>query len=274
MGFGQLARCAKNLDSTVEQEIRKRTWFACVTLDRTLSMTFGRPPNVLENRVKFDFPVPYSSINPEFGVDKLDEMGVSFFNSTISLYQVMSSVIELLYEQNMGHGVPSTASETVVCVFKLENELVQWQRISCRPGVLSATELPAAITKAVASAVRVPHNEDSDLVPATWWPVYNLRLRVVLTLRYNNLRILLHRPILASLLTDSVPDKTRTNGVSIIQQVGASSVQACTRSAKEVISIVSLIVHSKGPTRGLLGAWWFSLYYSEWWYNGPPQLHC
>lgn len=257
----------------LEQEIRKRTWFACVTLDRTLSMTFGRPPNVLENHVKFDLPVPYSSIDPESGVDKLDETGVSFFNSTISLYRVMSSIIELLYEQNLGHGMSMSASETVACVFKLENELVQWQRISCRPGVLPATELPAAITTAVASAVGVPSNEDDNLVPASWWPLYDLRLRVIITLRYNNLRILLHRPILTSLLMGAVADETRTDGVSIIQQVGASSVQACTRSAKEIISIISLIVHSEGPARGLLGAWWFSLYYSMWECNGSAECY-
>lgn len=36
--------------TALENEIRKRTWFGCILLDRVLSMTFGRPPcKLLDN---------------------------------------------------------------------------------------------------------------------------------------------------------------------------------------------------------------------------------
>ncbi|KAJ5921542.1 transcriptional regulatory protein GAL4 [Penicillium verhagenii] len=43
--------------SPVESEIRKRTWFGCILLDRTLSMTFGRPCTIPETYVKLEMPV-------------------------------------------------------------------------------------------------------------------------------------------------------------------------------------------------------------------------
>jgi hypothetical protein len=247
----------------LEQEIRKRTWFACITLDRTLSMTFGRPPTIPESHVRLALPIPYYSIGSVSGLDRLDEMSVSFFNSTITLYRVMSSIIDVLYEQNLGCGASTSAVEIVARVFKLENDLDQWQRTLCSPALITANNLAGAIVDAETPITATLSNEHSDTIPPSWWPVYELRLRIVITLRYNNLRILLHRPILTSLLTNAENGKASNDDMCIIRQVGPSSVNICMRSAKEVISIVSTLVHSKGPARGLLGAWWFTLYYSE-----------
>jgi hypothetical protein len=248
----------------LEQEIRKRTWYGCIVLDRTLSMTFGRPPTIPESQVKLELPVPYSSLTPGSNGNGLEAMNVVFFNSTITLYRVMASIIDALYEQNLGCGGSINAVETVAQVFKLENDLVDWQHTTCQPALVTANDLPSAIMQAEAATFATSSDkEDDDSIPPAWWPMYELRLRTIITLRYNNLRILLHRPVLASLLTRIENKESSSNDVSIIQQVGSSSAQICSRSAKEVISIVSAVVHSKGPARGLLGAWWFSLYYSQ-----------
>ena len=42
--------------SPEEKEIRKRTWYGCVMLDRNLGMTFGRPLAIPEKYVKLDLP--------------------------------------------------------------------------------------------------------------------------------------------------------------------------------------------------------------------------
>ena len=42
--------------STLEREIRKRTWYGCVVLDRTLSMTFGRPATIPDDYVRIQLP--------------------------------------------------------------------------------------------------------------------------------------------------------------------------------------------------------------------------
>lgn len=50
---------------------------------------------------------------------------------------------------------------------------------------------------------------------------------------------------------------------SMLKQVGQRSKSICFQSASELVSIVNILTHSAEPKRGLLGAWWFTLYYSE-----------
>ncbi|GAW23680.1 hypothetical protein ANO14919_132550 [Xylariales sp. No.14919] len=88
------------------------------------------------------------------------------------------------------------------------------------------------------------------------------RLRMVLSLRYHNLRILLHRPVLERFLGEC-GDRIRTgDGRSFLRRVGIDSVETCVNSAMIIISIVRSIVSSTGWRRGLLGAWNFSLFYT------------
>jgi hypothetical protein len=43
----------------LEREIRKRTWYMCIILDRTLSMTFGRPFVIPASYIRVPHPEPY-----------------------------------------------------------------------------------------------------------------------------------------------------------------------------------------------------------------------
>jgi hypothetical protein len=43
----------------LEREIRKRTWYMCIVLDRTLSMTFGRPFVIPASYIRVPHPEPY-----------------------------------------------------------------------------------------------------------------------------------------------------------------------------------------------------------------------
>jgi hypothetical protein len=70
--------------SPLDQEIWKKTWFGCVIFDRTLSMTFGRPPSIPESYVQLDLPVPYGILQQTMTTaEKGDVLRVSFFNSTM-----------------------------------------------------------------------------------------------------------------------------------------------------------------------------------------------
>lgn len=69
-----------------EREIRKRVWFGCVTLDRTLSMTFGRPATIPDSYVRLPMPtvLPWSpdlTICDQSPVDQ--EISVAFFTATM-----------------------------------------------------------------------------------------------------------------------------------------------------------------------------------------------
>jgi hypothetical protein len=73
----------------IEQEIRKRTWFGCIMLDRTLSMTFGRPASIPDSYVQLDLPVEFSVLNGGItggdgkeSLDRKESLSIAFFNGT------------------------------------------------------------------------------------------------------------------------------------------------------------------------------------------------
>lgn len=67
----------------IEREIRKRTWFGCVMLDRTLSMTFGRPASIPDSYVQMDLPVEFSTLTTGVaGTDMKESLAVAFFNGS------------------------------------------------------------------------------------------------------------------------------------------------------------------------------------------------
>jgi hypothetical protein len=74
-----LARAFPALD----REIRKRTWFGCIQLDRTLSMTFGRPAAIPDVYVRMELPVDFSAYPGVVVQDPTKELlSVGFFNAT------------------------------------------------------------------------------------------------------------------------------------------------------------------------------------------------
>lgn len=109
--------------SPLEREMRTRTWFACVMLDRTLSMTFGRPPAIPDSYIRTPLPQPYSGtdILPTSEVSFDDAMSIHFFVSTMwvlrlpfpiynhlltfvipsTQYKIMWTILDQLYDCNI-----------------------------------------------------------------------------------------------------------------------------------------------------------------------------
>ncbi len=153
----------------------------------------------------------------------------------------MWNVIDLSYGGNIGCDKPTSIFDTVARHFQMEQQLVEWERT-----------LP--LNLALRRSQDIPWEEDDGHLLE--------RFRVILTLRYHNSRILLHRPILVKFLDISGKPDSGGQELILLQQIGSNSVQSCVQSSMEIISIVNSIVHSTGKRRGNLGAWWFSLYYS------------
>ena len=90
------------------------------------------------------------------------------------------------------------------------------------------------------------------------------RFNIVISLRYHNVRILLHRPILEKILdTYAGSNSSHAHDKNILQQIGIRNIEACVDSAKFIISAVHTVVLSSGWRRDLLGAWNYSLFYSK-----------
>lgn len=146
----------------------------------------------------------------------------------------------VLYDGNIGCSSPSSLLDTVSHLFKMEQQLVKWQQnLPPNLGLRNAQDFP------------------------TENPGANERFRVILTLRYHNLRILLHRTMLVRFLNLIGGDNLCNQEAPLLQQVGINSVQICIQSSIEIISLVSNIVRFGDNERKMLGAWWFSLYYSK-----------
>ncbi|KAJ5813994.1 uncharacterized protein N7503_000744 [Penicillium pulvis] len=231
----------------LEQEFRKRTWYCCVMLDRTLSMTFGRPAAIPDSYVKLDLPSTHQFESSSALVDaETSSLSVSFFNSTITLYKNLWNVLDSLYGQNIGCEDPLSVSETVSHVFSIEQNLFSWEG-----------SLPASlqlITKAHLD--EMSHEKISGTKSFSW------KFRVILTLRYLNLRVLLHRPVLVKFITASRAPDRDPEDLKLLQRIGMNSMAICTMSAMEIINIIFQAVSDPMWKQSLLGAYWYSLYYT------------
>jgi hypothetical protein len=85
------------------------------------------------------------------------------------------------------------------------------------------------------------------------------RLSIIIALRYLNARVLLHRQVLTRFLEQINNRNSDLEEDVFLHQFGQSSLQVCIDSALEIISII----HKVGKRPYLLGAWWFSTYYSK-----------
>lgn len=157
----------------------------------------------------------------------------------------MWTIIDVLYECNIGYpddGVLPVASS----ILQIEHQLLEWQATL---GPFSGLITPAEL-----------RNDDVFS--------HEKRFRVILTLRYHNVRILAHRRMLDLYLSSIERGQSYDAEDSMLRQVGQRSKGICFQSASELIHIVNVLTHSPEPKRGLLGAWWFTLYYSEHWISG------
>ncbi|KIY00691.1 uncharacterized protein Z520_03356 [Fonsecaea multimorphosa CBS 102226] len=246
----------------LECELRKRTWFGCVILDRMLSMTLGRPCTISDELLQLDLPVdigldavsrgPASTASGQSATPNT----VCLFIATIQLYDVLGDIIKKLYGSNVDADVQQSVPALLGTISHLEHKLEVWKQ-NLPPQL---QQLPLEI-KATGS----------DSPSPAFAPVFD-RLSVILTLRYLNTRILLHRPILSACLRQRYPfgahegPSPEAHG-DFLHEFANVSIDICERSAVEVIDIVCNA--SRQP--GLLGTWWFTAYYT---YNAALVIFC
>jgi hypothetical protein len=153
----------------------------------------------------------------------------------------LGEVIDVLYGNNLGCSTSENLFEIASSLLQFEQKYLSWQR--SLPADLSLVE-PGIL------------NSEANGHPT-------MRLRVILTLRFLNLRILTHRPLLSKYLECIGNTHLATEQLAILKQLGANSVRICVDSAIKIIKLVQEVLAPPEPRRHLLGAWWFSLYYSK-----------
>jgi hypothetical protein len=152
----------------------------------------------------------------------------------------MGEVIGVLYGNNLGCDASENLFDIASSLLQFEQKYISWQH-----------SLPASFSLV----------EPGTLKPGeTGQP--SLRLRLILTLRFLNVRILTHRPLLSKYLEIIGSPHSGTQQLAILKQIGANSMRICVHSAISMIKLVQEVLAPPEPRPHLLGAWWFSLYYS------------
>jgi hypothetical protein len=164
----------------------------------------------------------------------------------------MYHIIDTCYGQNLGLAEYLEDSEIFSLVLKGERQLDEWKLHLLPQLLLHVCDVPLG-------PQGLDQIDSRNLIVE--------RFNMVLSLRYHNLRILLHRPVLERILDahSAWGHNTMNTGTekSMLHQIGFTSVETCVDSAMIIISIVHTIVLSTGRRRDLLGAWNYSLFYSE-----------
>ena len=225
----------------LDNEVRKRTWFGCVLLDKVLSMTFGRPPSIPDDYIRLPLANPWPNFKKsQFASPELQAPSMEFFNASVTLHRLIGTTVARLYGQNLGWDAILPEAEMIPRIFELEQELSRWQ-----------TSLPPEMQTVASTALPLPASPRARFVD---------RFRTMLTLRYHNLNILVHRPLLCKSL-DSLADTRPDVWSSSISRMTKDSIDACLASAEETIIIVHGILTDHSLGASILGAWWFTLYY-------------
>ncbi|KAI3012293.1 transcriptional regulator family: Fungal Specific TF [Aspergillus niger] len=249
--LGLHSKGASRAFTPLEQEVRKRTWFGCVVLDRSLSMTFGRPAAIPDCYVKLDLPAFQGRSEVlSIGNETDAHNSIRFFNATVTLYKQIANIIDRIYGQNLGCDSPLSIGETVGRVLGIENQLFSW--------VLG---LPESLRQVTVQSMR-EEIERSEVGDEGHHKLYPLKFRIILTLRYFHVQILLHRPILVKFLDATGPSGLEADEVKLLNDIGYSSMNKCVDSAMGIIDIIHELVSTTGWQKDLLGAWWYSLYYT------------
>lgn len=235
---------ASKLADPIEREYRKRTWFGLVLLDCTLSMTYGRPPHIVDAWSSLDRPLPYVD-SAQRGFLAHDELSTSYFYANLQLYEILQKAIQRLYGNNSGARMAFNV-ENIAKVYTLEGELLQWSK-----------NLPSQL------AVMQCHQVAQEQLPPTdSLEILARRQRTVLTLRYLNARILVHRPVLEGLLEAIHSEGLDMEYFQMMRQAGSNSVSFGVTCATKLIYITHRLIAGSEQGSQALGAWWFSLYYT------------
>lgn len=149
-----------------------------------------------------------------------------------------------LYGHNLGCDESLTETSMITLIFQLEQELGDWQ-----------SSLPSSLM------LRLPSHLEAEQTTAD--PILE-RFRLILTLRSLNVKLLLHRPSLTKSLGSYVIDANgSTTQETSVNQVQRSFNCTCVQMAEDVINIVHAVLTKQKLGRQLIGAWWFTLYYSK-----------
>lgn len=233
--------------SAVDVEERKRVWWGCFVLDRTLSMKFGRPPSIQFESAR-DVGLPLEVDDQYISETSLiprqpwgRPARLAFFIHTIKLSEVVDNILSGMYDTGR-------ASR------ELSNQKLWWARspeASTRLGnaVLLDGQLRAWWDS------RPAHLKD-ELSPPNGKELQCQQL--VMRIRFLQMRLLLQRPSFMLFRQNKIDDE-------FLRGVALSSSRVCVAAARETIRLIHLHYDKQ-----LLNSLWYNLH-CKWLTSTQPQ---
>jgi hypothetical protein len=225
----------------IQAEYSRRTWIVIYCMDKVLSVAFGRPAIVPDEYMVDRMPNPEASLpSPRSGID----VGISadFLAVSFQLYQIMSGSLKQQYSGNIdSFELEPDDALSLQASGQFRKQLRAW-----------AASLPAHLQLCETKAKMLRENSPAN------------RLRAILTLRYHNINILIHRPFLGSTIRYLFSgDHKSIETTSYIVQLSLGEAHECVRSAQSTIELVHSIITADQSGNNNLGVGYYTLYYGE-----------
>ncbi|KAF5705070.1 Zn(II)2Cys6 transcription factor [Fusarium mundagurra] len=228
----------------LQAEYRRRTWVVIYCMDKVLSVAFGRPA-IIPDEYMLDQPASPSELalptpdNAGTGVDiPGDFLAISF-----RLYQIMNGSLKQQYSGNI-HNAELEPDDmmSLQASGQLRKQLRAW-----------SAGLPPYIRLCESKERILSENSQVN------------RLRVILTLRYHNINILIHRPLLCNTIRHLFGggDLASISNSSYLIQLAMGEAHECIRSAQLSIELVHTIITADPSGNNNLGVAYFTLYYGQ-----------
>lgn len=226
----------------VNKEYRRRTWVVIYCIDKVLSVAFGRPASIPDEQMTGQEPVHELSQSASNDSNGDIDFPAKFLAVSFRLYQVMSKSLKNQYGANLEN---ADSNPDDIASLKASGELRKMLQ-------LWAARLPPCLRLCESESSMLSHNTPTN------------RLRVILTLRYHHLGILIHRPLLSA----TIRHLFRAEGAAsstppYLMQLAMAEAHECIRAAQLTIEIVHSVISADSTSKNNLGAWFFTLYYGE-----------
>lgn len=152
----------------------------------------------------------------------------------------MGGAVDQIYGQNLGFPSQDSMSESLHRISNLRWQLAQWQ-----------DDLPQCLKT-------IAYDEALNSTPLF---LETTRLRVLLSLRYLGTCILVLRPVLIQFLELSCePTSSQSEW---LQNHGTVLLRDLVLRCRDALELSKKILLASKEDKNLLGAWWFSCYYSK-----------
>ena len=226
----------------LQAEYGRRTWVVIYCMDKVLSVAFGRPAIVPDEYMVDSWPPPERALSSLDGLGTGLDIPGDFLAVSFRLYQIMSGSLKQQYGGNIDNAEPDPDDMAPLQASgQFRKQLRSW----------SAT-LPPDLRLCETKSKMLLENSQLN------------RLRVILTLRYHNINILIHRPLLCNTIRHLFGvDQMSVGNPSYLIQLAMGEAHECVRSAQSTIELVHTILTADRSGNNNLGVGYYTLYYGQ-----------